>query len=73
MPDADMPFPGEGEETLQEIRITPEQVTEKLEQTLAVVGKQTKWQTMMLGCTNKGVGWEGVTATPDMYKGHQGG
>lgn len=40
-----MPFPGEGEEILQEIRITSEQVIEKLEQTSAAEKKQTTRQT----------------------------
>lgn len=68
MPETDMPFPGDGEEILQKIRITPEQVIEKLEQTLAAVEKQTKRQTMMLGCINKGMEQEGEETRPALSK-----
>lgn len=53
MPGADMPFPGEGEEILQEIRITSEQVIEKLEQTSAAEKKQTTRQTARLAAQTK--------------------
>lgn len=53
MPGADMPFPGEGEEILQEIRITSEQVIEKLEQTSAAEKKQTTRQTAGLTAQTK--------------------
>lgn len=48
-----MPFPGEGEEILQEIRITSEQVIEKLEQTSAAEKKQTTRQTARLAAQTK--------------------
>lgn len=53
MPGADMPFPGEEEEILQEIRITSEQVIEKLEQTSAAEKKQTTRQTAGLAAQTK--------------------
>lgn len=58
MPGADMPFPGEGEEILQEIRITSEQVIEKLEQTSAAEKKQTTKQTAGLAAQTKVWNWE---------------
>lgn len=54
MPGADMPFPGEGEEILQEIGITSEQVIEKLEQTPAVEKKQPTRQTATLAAQTEG-------------------
>lgn len=58
MPGADLPFPGEGEEILQEIGITPEQVTEKLEQTPAAEKKQTTRQTATLAAQTEVWSWE---------------
>lgn len=58
MPGADMPFPGEGEEILQEIRITSEQVIEKLEQTSAAEKKQTTRQTARLAAQTKVWNWK---------------
>ena len=58
MPGADMPFPGEGEEILQEIRITSEQVIEKLEQTSAAEKKQTTKQTARLAAQTKVWNWK---------------
>lgn len=59
MPGADLPFPGEGEEILQEIGITPEQVIEKLEQTPAAEKKQTTRQTATLAAQTEVWSWEG--------------